>query len=188
MTERSLPALPCSTRLNHAAAKRADLSHWKYSCLKGSASKTHDPQTGGLVRSLLICRASGFVQSTNENCKVWGSQAPNPCNLNPSASAKQTPHQSRKGLFTDDEVARTRNNCLNSRRMIANRDRNSPSFFCFRPQYQRFDPRIINRRSRKSKRRGSLRSISSRQETSTNCVHKTYHTRSACRMSLYCGR
>src|SRR2546429_5683840 len=29
--------------LDHAAAKRADLSHRKTSCLKGWAAKTHDP-------------------------------------------------------------------------------------------------------------------------------------------------
>ena len=46
--------------------------------------------------------------------------------------------------------------------------------------YSKIDDRIFNRRSRKAKRRGSLRSKSSHQETSTNCVHKTYHTRCAC--------
>src|SRR3984957_21045380 len=29
--------------LDHAAAKWADLSHWRTSCLKGWASKTHNP-------------------------------------------------------------------------------------------------------------------------------------------------
>jgi hypothetical protein len=48
--------------------------------------------------------------------------------------------------------------------------------------YSKIDDRIFNKRSRKAKRRGSLRSKSSHQETSTNCVHKTYHTRCAFHM------
>src|SRR5262249_28403564 len=49
--------------LDHAAAKRADLSHWKTSCLKGWASKNpRSSQTGGDYgdRSLTAALAASF--------------------------------------------------------------------------------------------------------------------------------
>jgi hypothetical protein len=49
--------------LDHAAAKRADLSHRKTSCLKGWASKTLDPLRQEATGATLNCRVSGFVQS-----------------------------------------------------------------------------------------------------------------------------
>jgi hypothetical protein len=51
--------------LDHAAAKRADLSHRKTSCLKGWAAKnpTILSDRRQLLRPPLNCRASGFVQS-----------------------------------------------------------------------------------------------------------------------------
>src|SRR2546429_2285777 len=51
---------------DHAAAKRADLSHWKTSCLKGWASKTLNPLRQEAITATapyLNCRVSGFVQS-----------------------------------------------------------------------------------------------------------------------------
>jgi hypothetical protein len=54
--------------------------------------------------------------------------------------------------------------------------------------YSKIDDRMFSKRSRKTKRRGSLRSKSSHQETSTNCVHKTCHMRYAYHKSLYCDR
>src|SRR5262245_52172812 len=51
--------------LDHAAAKRADLSHWKTSCLKGWASKNpRSSQTGGDYgdRSLTAALAASFNQ------------------------------------------------------------------------------------------------------------------------------
>src|SRR5438876_10243682 len=50
--------------LDHAAAKRADLSHRKTSCLKGWAlTPTILSDRRRLLRPPLNCRASGFVQS-----------------------------------------------------------------------------------------------------------------------------
>src|SRR5258705_9801314 len=52
--------------LDHAAAKRADLSHRKTSCLSEGLGfeNPQSSQTGGdLLRPLLNCRVSGFVQS-----------------------------------------------------------------------------------------------------------------------------
>src|SRR5207302_11193180 len=53
--------------LDHAAAKRADLSHRKTSCLKGWAlTPTILSDRRRLLRPPLNCRASGFVQSFYE--------------------------------------------------------------------------------------------------------------------------
>src|SRR5947208_2369677 len=50
--------------LDHAAAKRADLSHRKTSCLKGWVlTPTILSDRRRLLRLPLNCRASGFVQS-----------------------------------------------------------------------------------------------------------------------------
>src|SRR5271166_4971672 len=50
--------------LDHAAAKRADLSHRKTSCLKGWAAKTHDPlRLEAITATAPNCRPSGLVQS-----------------------------------------------------------------------------------------------------------------------------
>src|SRR5258705_2541907 len=50
--------------LDHAAAKRADLSHRKPSCLKGWAlTPTILSDRRRVLRLPLNCRASGFVQS-----------------------------------------------------------------------------------------------------------------------------
>src|SRR6266481_8368264 len=50
--------------LDHAAAKRADLSHRKTSCLKGWAlTPTILSDRRRVLRLPLNCRASGFVQS-----------------------------------------------------------------------------------------------------------------------------
>src|SRR6185503_20529134 len=50
--------------LDHTAAKRADLSHRKISCLKGWAlTPTILSDRRRLLRPPLDCRASGFVQS-----------------------------------------------------------------------------------------------------------------------------
>src|SRR5215467_6286426 len=48
--------------LDHAAAKRADLSHRKTSCLKGWAAKTHDPfrQEATCDRPLTAAQAASF--------------------------------------------------------------------------------------------------------------------------------
>ena len=50
------------------------------------------------------------------------------------------------------------------------------------------DYRMLNRRHRKPKEQGSLQSVSSRPESSTNCAHKTCRTRCACCRSSYCDR
>src|SRR3954447_23835182 len=49
--------------LDHAAAKRADLSHRKTSCLKGWALTPTILSDGRRWRPPLNCRDSGFVQS-----------------------------------------------------------------------------------------------------------------------------
>src|SRR5262249_8572078 len=60
--------------LDHAAAKRADLSHWKTSCLKGWASKNpRSSQTGGDYgdRSLTAALAASFNQCFATKCQKY---------------------------------------------------------------------------------------------------------------------
>src|SRR6266446_4930802 len=67
--------------LDHAAAKRADLSHRKTSCLKGWASKTLNPLRQEVTGATAQLPRKRLRSIHKRNCKVWGPQAPNPCNL-----------------------------------------------------------------------------------------------------------
>jgi hypothetical protein len=92
--------------LDHAAAKRADLSHRKTSCLKGWARKTQDPfrQGGDCDRPLTAAQAASFNPETQENrdphrlsCKIDYFLRPN--HGERSIASK---------FFTDDEVSSDR--------------------------------------------------------------------------------
>ncbi|WP_298256303.1 hypothetical protein, partial [Bradyrhizobium sp.] len=89
------------------AAKRADLSHWKISCLKGWASKPAILSDRSLIlRSLLNCRASGFVQSPTAICKKIGTQVPISGKSNCTNSSNFYCQPVASGFFTDDEIER----------------------------------------------------------------------------------
>src|SRR6266403_1173450 len=66
--------------LDHAAAKRADLSHRKTSCLKGWAAKTHDPLRQEAMTAtapqlprqrLRSIDVAGLCSSLNQYCSFW---------------------------------------------------------------------------------------------------------------------
>src|SRR6266540_1162020 len=92
--------------LDHAAAKRADLSHRKTSCLKGWAFENpQSSQTGGdyCDRSLTAASAASF-NPQNRICKEVALQRPKTGKFDYLSAPNHPAHSMAFKFFTDDAL------------------------------------------------------------------------------------